>query len=64
MPDDGERPGHRDGGIPRFRERLQQQEIAERKKAHEDGRERPPKPAEQLDRIATETARRFDRRHD
>jgi hypothetical protein len=63
MPDHGESSQARERGLPRHRERLERQEQAERRQAHREGREHPPRSAEQLDRIAAETARRHDRRN-
>ena len=59
----GERREHRERGIPAHRKRLHEHEQAVRRQAQEQGRERPRRSAQELDRKAQDTARRHDRRH-
>lgn len=60
----GERRDARDKGVPAFRERLHKHEQASRRQAQQEGRERTPRSAQELDRIARNTARRHDQRHE
>lgn len=60
----GENARAREVGMPTFRERLQRHEEAVRKQAFEEGRERPRRSREELDRIAETTARRHDQRNE